>query len=145
MERRLSGWRRELLRFHSRIAGLFARSEAREPGLASLQGLLGHCEQKNSWQLAEWMGEAAPYRVQHLLDRTRWYAGAARDELCNYVLEGLSSPDAVLIADDAGFLKKGRHSVGVKRQYTGTAGPIENSQVGVFPCFSAMPATRARR
>src|SRR5664279_6333663 len=79
------------------------------------------------------MEEAAPYRVQHLLDRARWDADAARDKLRNYVLEELSSPDAVLIVDETGFVKKGRHSAGVKRQYSGTAGRIENSQVGVFP------------
>ena len=137
MEKLLSGWKRELLRSHDRIAGLFARSEARERSLAYLQGLMSHCERKNGWQLAEWMGEAAPYRVQHLLDRARWDADAARDELRNYVLEELSSPDAVLIADETGFLKKGEHSVGVKRQYTGTAGRIENSQVGVFLCYAS--------
>src|SRR5487761_1275773 len=137
MEKRLSGWKRELLRSHDRIAGLFARSEARERSLAYLQGLLSHCERKNGWQLAEWMGEATPYRVQHLLDRARWDADAARDQLRDYVLEELSSPDAVLIADETGFLKKGLHSVGVKRQYTGTAGRIENSQVGVFLCYAS--------
>jgi SRSO17 transposase len=118
MEKRLSGWTRELLRCHDRIAGLFARSEARERSLAYLQGLLSHCERKNGWQLAEWMGEAAPYRVQHLLDRARWDADAARDQVREYVLEELSDPEAVLIADETGFLKKGLHSVGVKRQYT---------------------------
>jgi SRSO17 transposase len=137
MEKRLSGWKRELLRSHDRIAGLFARSEARERSLSYLQGLLSHCERKNGWQLAEWMGEAAPYRVQHLLDRARWDADAARDQLRDYVLEELSSPDAVLITDETGFLKKGLHSVGVKRQYTGTAGRIENSQVGVFLCYAS--------
>jgi SRSO17 transposase len=137
MEKRLSGWKRELLRCHDRIAGVFARSEARERSLVYLQGLLSHCERKNGWQLAEWMGEAAPHRVQHLLDRARWDADAARDQLRDYVLEELSSPDAVLIADETGFLKKGQHSVGVKRQYTGTAGRIENSQVGVFLCYAS--------
>jgi len=137
MEKRLSGWKRELLRCHDRIAGLFARSEVRERSLAYLQGLLSGCERKNGWQLAEWMGEAAPYRVQHLLDRARWDADAARDQLRDYVLEEFSSPDAVLIADETGFLKKGQHSVGVKRQYTGTAGRIENSQVGVFLCYAS--------
>src|ERR1035438_504110 len=77
MEKRLSGWKRELLRSHDRIAGLFARSEARERSLSYLQGLLSHCERKNGWQLAEWMGEAAPYRVQHLLDRARWDADSS--------------------------------------------------------------------
>jgi SRSO17 transposase len=134
----ISGWKRELLRSHDRIAGLFARSEARERILAYLhQGLLSHCERKNGWQLAEWMGEAAAYRVQHLLDRARWDADAARDQLRDYVVEELHSPDAVLIADETGFLKKGLHSVGVKRQYTGTAGRIENSQVGLFLCCAS--------
>lgn len=137
MEQQSTGWKCELLRAHERIAGLFARSEARERSLAYLQGLLSHCERKNGWQLAEWMGEAAPHRMQHLLDRARWDADAGRDELRKYVEEALSSPDAVLIADETGFLKKGIHSVGVKRQYTGTAGRIENSQVGVFLCYAS--------
>jgi SRSO17 transposase len=136
MEKRLSGWKRELLRAHGRIAGLFARSEVRERSYTYLQGLLSHCERKNGWQLAEWMGEAAPHRVQHLLDRSRWDADAARDQVREYVLEELSDPEVVLIADETGFLKKGLHSVGVKRQYTGTAGRIENSQVGVFLCYA---------
>lgn len=137
MEKQSTGWKCELLRAHERIAGLFARSEARERSLAYLQGLLSHCERNNGWQLAEWMGEAAPHRMQHLLDRARWDADAGRDELRKYVEEALSSPDAVLIADETGFLKKGIHSVGVKRQYTGTAGRIENSQVGVFLCYAS--------
>jgi SRSO17 transposase len=137
MEKRLSGWKRELLRAHGLIADLFVRSESRALSLAYLQGLLSGCERKNGWQLAEWMGEAAPYRVQHLLDRARWDADAARDKLRNYVLEELSSPDAVLIVDETGFLKKGLHSAGVKRQYSGTAGRIENSQVGVFLCYGS--------
>jgi SRSO17 transposase len=116
MEKRLSGWKRELLRAHSLIADLFVRSEPRARSLAYLQGLLGSCERKNGWQLAEWMEEASPYRMQHLLDRARWDADAARDQLRSYVLEELSRPDAVLIVDETGFLKKGRHSAGVKRQ-----------------------------
>src|ERR1039458_5104014 len=137
MEKRLSGWKRELLRAHGWIADLFVRSEPRALSLAYLQGLLSGWERKNGWQLAEWMEEAAPYRVQHLLDRARWDADAARDKLGNYVLEELSSPDAVLIVDETGFVKKGLHSAGVKRQYSGTAGRIENSQVGVFLCYGS--------
>ena len=137
MEKRLSGWKRELLRAHGLIADLFVRSEPRALSLAYLQGLLSGCERKNGWQLAEWMEEAAPYRVQHLLDRARWDADAARDKLRNYVLEELSSPDAVLIVDETGFVKKGRHSAGVKHQYSGTGGRIENSQVGVFLCYGS--------
>ena len=137
MEKRLLGWKRELLRAHECVAGMFARSEARERSYAYLQGLLSHCERKNGWQLAEWMGESSPYAVQHLLDRARWDADAVRDQVREYVLEELSDPEAVLIADETGFLKKGLHSVGVKRQYTGTAGRIENSQVGVFLCYAS--------
>ena len=137
MEKRLLGWRRQLLRAHGLIADLFVRSEPRARSLVYLQGLLSGCERKNGWQLAEWMEEAAPYRVQHLLDRARWDADAARDKLRHYVVEELSSPDAVLIVDETGFLKKGLHSAGVKRQYTGTAGRIENSQVGVFLCYDS--------
>jgi SRSO17 transposase len=137
MEKRLSGWKRELLRAHDLIAGLFARSETRARSLAYLQGLLSNCERKNGWQLAEWMGEASPYAVQHLLDRARWDADQVRDQIRSYALEELSSADAVLIVDETGFLKKGRHSTGVKRQYSGTAGRIENSQVGVFLCYGS--------
>lgn len=137
MGKRILGWKRELLRAHGRISGLFARSEPRARSLAYVQGLLSACERKNGWQLAEWMGESAPYRVQHLLDRARWDADAARDHLREYVLEEWSSPEAVLIVDETGFLKKGLHSAGVKRQYSGTAGRIENSQVGVFLCYAS--------
>src|SRR5664280_1343890 len=132
MENRLSGWKLELLRAHSLIAGLFARSEVRGRSLAYLQGLLSGCERKNGWQMAEWMGEASPYAMQHLLDRASWDADEARDRVRGYVVEALGSPDAVLIVDETGFVKKGLHSAGVKRQYSGTAGRIENSQVGVF-------------
>jgi SRSO17 transposase len=94
--------------------------------------VLGGCERKNGWQMAEWMGEASPYAMQHLLDRANWDADVARDRVREYVVEELGSPDAVLIVDETGFVKKGVHSAGVKRQYSGTAGRIENSQVGVF-------------
>ena len=80
------------------------------------------------------MEEAAAYRVQPRLDRARWEADAARDKLRNYVVEELGSPDAVLIVNETGLVKKGRHSAGVKRPYSGTAGRIENRQVGVFLC-----------
>src|SRR5665811_759572 len=137
MEEGLAGGRREVLRAHGLIAELFARSEPRARSLAYLQGLLSGCERKNGWQLAEWMGEAAPYAVQHLLDRARWDAEKARDRIRSYVVEELYSREAVLIVDETGFLKKGQHSAGVKRQYSGTAGRIENSQIGVFLCYAS--------
>lgn len=136
MRKTIRGWKRELEGAHGRIEGLFARSEPRARSLAYLQGLLSGCERKNGWQLAEWMGEAVPYRVQHLLDRARWDADQARDRVRSYVLEQIGASDGVLIVDETGFLKKGRHSAGVKRQYSGTAGRIENSQIGVFLCYA---------
>ena len=125
------------MRAHRLIADLFARSEPRAQSLAYLQGLLSGCERKNGWQSSEWMEEVTPYRMRHLLDRARWDADSAQDLLRDYVLEGLNSPDAVLIVDETGFLKKGIHSACVQRQYTGTDGHIENSQVGVFLCYSS--------
>jgi SRSO17 transposase len=82
------------------------------------------------------MGEATPDGVQHLLERAQWSADAARDVLRDYVVERLGTKDGVLVVDETGFLKKGVHSAGVKRQYSGTAGRIENAQVGVFLCYA---------
>ena len=81
MEKVLASWKRELERAHGLIAGLFARTETRERSLAYVQGLLSGCERKNGWQMAEWAGEAAPYGMQHLLDRASWDAEAARDRV----------------------------------------------------------------
>ena len=136
MEKSIRGWQKELVRVHQRMGDLFPRSEVRERSLAYLEGLLSHCERKNSWQVAEWAGEAAPYGMQYLLDRARWDAAAVQARLSEYVKEELGSPDAVLVLDETGFLKKGIHSAGVQRQYSGTAGRIENSQVGVFLCYA---------
>ncbi|SAL07157.1 hypothetical protein AWB78_08447 [Caballeronia calidae] len=109
--------------------------------LAYLKGLLGTVERKNGWQLAEWIGEATPDGVQHLLERAQWDADAARDVLREYVVEQLGEREAVLIVDETGFLKKGEHSAGVQRQYSGTAGRIENSQIGVFLCYAGNGAS----
>jgi SRSO17 transposase len=132
MKKTLSGWKREIVRAHGQIAGLFVRSETRERSLAYIEGLLGGSERKNGWQMAEWVGERAPHRMQHLLDRASWDADAARDRVRSYVVEEFGSEDALLVVDETGFLKKGVHSAGVQRQYSGTAGRVENSQVGVF-------------
>ena len=129
-------WQRELELVHGRLSGLFRRSEPRQRSLAYLQGLLSGVQRKNGWQLAEWMGEATPDGVQHLLERAQWQADAARDVLRGYVVEQLGDVDGVLIVDETGFIKKGRHSAGVQRQYSGTAGRIENSQIGVFLCYA---------
>ncbi|WP_411571805.1 IS701 family transposase, partial [Pectobacterium cacticida] len=121
---------------HDRLRGLFKRSEPRERSLAYIKGLLGSAQRKNGWQLAEWMGEANPDGVQHLLERAHWDADAARDVLRRYVVEQFGDPDGILIVDETGFIKKGTQSAGVQRQYSGTAGRIENSQIGVFLSYA---------
>jgi SRSO17 transposase len=138
----VEGWRGGLDALHSRIAGRFRRSEARERAKRYLAGLLGRVERKNGWQLAEHLGERGPQGVQRLLNAADWDADAVRDDLRAYVVEHLGDPDAVLVVDETGFLKKGTKSVGVQRQYSGTAGRIENCQVGVFLAY-ASPAGRA--
>ncbi|WP_409348868.1 IS701 family transposase [Ralstonia syzygii] len=120
---------------------LFKRPEPRQRALAYLRGLLSPVERKNGWQLAEWIGEASPDGVQHLLERAQWDAEEARDVLREYVVEKLGADDGVLIVDETGFIKKGQHSVGVQRQYSGTAGRIENSQIGVFLCYAGRGAS----
>ena len=87
---------------------------------------------KNGWQLAEQAGEHTPDGMQRLLATAEWDADGVRDDLRAYVVEHLGDPQAVLVLDETGFLKKGRKSVGVQRQYSGTAGRIENCQIGVF-------------
>jgi len=97
-----------------------------------IRGLLSPAERKNGWQLAESIGQRTPYKVQQFLYRGRWSAEAMRDNLQAYVKAHLGSADGVLVVDETGFLKKGRQSAGVQRQYSGTAGRIENAQIGVF-------------
>src|SRR5262249_39197828 len=115
-----------------RIGHHFARREPRPRAVGYVRGLLSDAERKNGWQLAEHLGDPTPDGVQHLRARADWDADAVRDELLGYVRERLGHPDGVLLVDETGFLKKGTKSVGVARQYSGTAGRIENCQVGVF-------------
>ncbi|MEA2529833.1 MAG: hypothetical protein QOG89_1477 [Thermomicrobiales bacterium] len=126
------GWRTGLDALHGRIAGRFRRSEARERARRCPAGLLDRVERKNGWQLAEHLGERGPQGIQRLLNAADWDADAVRDDLRAYVVDHLGAPDGVLIVDETGFVKKGTKSVGVQRQYSGTAGRIENCQVGVF-------------
>ncbi len=127
----------ELDRIWRRLWPRFARVEARGHCRGYLTGLLGRVERKNSWQLAEGVGEPTPHGMQELLNRAVWDADAVRDDLRAYVVEQLGDPAAVLIVDETGFLKKGAKSVGVQRQYSGTAGRIENCQIGVFLAYAA--------
>ena len=121
---------------HECIAGRFHRSEPRRRALDYLKGLISPLERKNGWQLAERAGDATPDGVQRLLSTYRWDADLVRDDLRSYVIEHLVDEDGVLMVDETGFLKKGTKSVGVQRQYSGTAGRIENCQVGVFLTYA---------
>src|SRR3989440_8203029 len=120
-----------------RIGPCFARSETRERVKAYLRGLLSPIERKNGWQLAEEAGLATPYAMQYLLNRAVWESDELRDQLQAYVREMMAGPDGMLVIDETGFLKKGKKSVGVKRQYSGTAGRIENCQLGVFLTYTS--------
>ncbi|WP_412775053.1 IS701 family transposase [Streptomyces platensis] len=120
----------------ARIAGRFGRVEPRATARAYLLGLLSGVERKNCWQLAEQAGHARPGPMQRLLRYARWDADAVRDDVRTYDVEHLGADDGVLIVDETGFVKKGRASAGAQRQYTGTAGRIENSQVGVFLAYA---------
>src|SRR5262245_38245482 len=134
-------WGRQLDEVARRIGARFPRSETRDRVRAYLAGLLGPVQRKNAWQVAEQIGEADPYGVQYLMGRADWDPDAVRDDLRAYVVESLSDPEAVLILDETGFLKKGTKSAGVARQYTGTAGRIENAQVGVFLAYASRRGT----
>ncbi|MCC8368454.1 IS701 family transposase [Xenorhabdus sp. PB61.4] len=129
-------WEQELLAVHSRIAPLFHPSGPQQRCLAYLRGLLSDVERKNGWQLAEWLGEHSPDNIQYFLERARWDAEGVRDILCDYVTEHLGNEQGILIIDETGFIKKGCHSAGVQRQYSGTAGRVENCQIGVFLCYA---------
>jgi SRSO17 transposase len=128
-------WPDALGKLHARVAEHFHGPEVRERAKRYLAGLLGRLERKNGWQMAQQMGEMGPQGEQRLLNAARW--DAVRDDLHEYVIEHLGDEESgVLIVDETAFLKKGEKSVGVARQYTATAGRIENAQVGVFLAYA---------
>jgi len=128
-------WAAGLEALHARIAGRFARAEPRRRVLAYLRGLLGPVGRKNGWQLAEHAGEGTPDGMQRLLATAGWDPDLVRDDLRAYVVEHLGDAGGVLVVDETGFLKKGSTSVGVQRQYSGTAGKVDNCQLGVFLAY----------
>lgn len=132
MQQQLDAWEGDFTAFHARFAQLFGRSEPREQCRKYMRGLMARVERKNCWQLAETVGEATPDATQRILYHARWDADAARDILQQFVAERCGDADGIGIVDETGFVKKGTRSVGVQRQYSGTAGKIENCQVGVF-------------
>ena len=129
-------WADGLEEIRELIGPRFSRTEPRDNAVAYLKGLLSTAERKNSWTLSERAGQAIPDRMQRLLSTTDWDPDALRDDLRSYVVRHLGSDDGVLIVDETGFLKKGTRSAGVARQYSGTAGRIENSQIGVFLTYA---------
>jgi SRSO17 transposase len=135
------GWAVGLDEVLERIGPRFARAEPRARAGVYVRGLLSPVERKNGWTLAERAGDATPDAMQRLLNHAGWDADAVRDDLRDYVVEHLGDDAAVLVVDETGVLKKGSKSAGVGRQYSGTAGRIENCQIGVFLAYAA-PAGR---
>lgn len=129
-------WADEFHRLNQRFAPHFKRVETKQHAQDYLQGLLSSVERKNGWQIAEQVGDRTPYAIQHLLGRSVWDADPVRDELQDYVVQRLGHRQGVIVVDETGFLKKGNQSVGVQRQYSGTAGRIENCQIGVFLSYA---------
>ncbi len=128
-------WSRELEVAAERIGPRFSRKDVRARAGQYLLGLTSRGERKNGWQLAEELGESAPTNIQHFVARAELSADEVRDDLQQYVIEHLGASNGILIFDETCFLKKGIKSVGVKRQYSGTAGRIENCQIGVFLAY----------
>lgn len=133
----LLAWEQELAALKVRVGRVLPRRELRETGADFLDGLLSGIERKTGWLMAEQSGAERPYRMQSLLGRSHWDADRLRDEVRDYVVEALGDEDGVLIVDETGFVKKGDRSAGVARQYSGTAGRIENSQIGVFLAYAS--------
>lgn len=134
-------WEHHLNDLHVCLAPYFRRTETQARVRRYLLGLLSSAERKNGWHLAETMHEAGPQGMQRLLNAAHWDAEAVRDLLRTYVLEHLGTPEGLLVLDETGFLKKGTHSAGVARQYSGTAGRIENQQIGVFLAYASLHGT----
>jgi SRSO17 transposase len=131
----VDGWSEQFDTAFARIAGRFGRREPRWQARAFLLGLLSDVDTRSCWQLAEQAGDRSPHAMQRLLTDAVWDADAVRDDLRRYVADELGEPGGVLVLDDTGDLKRGGHTVGVQRQYTGTAGKIENAQVAVFAAY----------
>lgn len=132
----LDEWESEFAAFHSRFADVFHRKEPRAQAIKYLRGLMARIPRKNSWQVAEAVGDRIPDATERLLYRAHWEADAARDVLGQYSIEVFGEPEGIGVVDETGFIKKGKCSAGVKRQYSGTAGKIENCQIGTFLSYA---------
>ena len=138
----LAAWIAGLDDLFALVAGRFFRVEPRLRARAYVRGLLAPLASKNGWTLAEAAGNATPDGMQRLLNRATWDDDGVRDDVRAYVVRHLGSAGGVLVVDETGFLKKGVKSAGVQRQYSGTAGRVENCQLGVF-CAYATAGGRA--
>lgn len=135
IETTLELWATSLREVKARIRGLFTQERVAASAGLFLDGLLGDERRKTGWMRAEAAGDPGPWRQQAVLGRGRWDADALRDIVRDYVVETLAAEDAVLVIDETGFLKQGKASCGVGRQYTGSAGKITNCQIGVFAAY----------
>jgi SRSO17 transposase len=134
----LNGWGKEFAAFHERFADLFEREEPREQVQKYVRSLLASVERKNGWQLAEVSGDKTPDATQRLLYQAKWDADKARDRLQQFVVELFGDEEGIGVVDETGFIKKGDKSVGVQRQYSGTAGKRENCQIGTFLSYATV-------
>jgi len=135
VETTLELWASSLRDVKGRIRSLFRQERVAASAGQFLDGLLGNEPRKTGWMRAEAVGDPGPWRQQAILGRGRWDADALRDIVRDYALEALADEDAVLVVDETGFLKQGKASCGVARQYTGSAGKITNCQIGVFASY----------
>src|ERR671927_1006245 len=134
-EQTLELWASSLREVKGRMRPLFTQDRVAASACAFLDGLLGPERRKTGWMRAEAAGDAGPWRQQAVLGRSRWDADALRDLVRDYALQTLAAPEAVLVIDETGFLKQGKVSCGVNRQYTGSAGKVTNCQIGVFAAY----------
>ena len=132
----LDTWSEDFEAFHTRFAHLFSRSEPREQSAKYMRGLMAKIQRKNGWQIAEEIGDNTPDPTQRLLYRAQWASDAARDELEHFVVETFGDDNGIGVVDETGFLKQGDDSVAVQRQYSGTAGKVENCQIGTFLSYA---------
>src|SRR5215210_2268635 len=135
LEGALELWASSLREVKERIRPLFTQKRVAVSAGLFLDGLLGPERRKTGWMRAEAAGDPGPWRQQAILGRGRWEANALRDLVREYALETLADQNAVLVLDETGFLKQGKSSCGVARQYTGSAGKITNCQIGVFAAY----------
>ena len=132
----LDEWGADFLQFCARFADVFGRKEPRAQATKYLRGLMASVPRKNGWQVAEVIGDRTPDATQRLLYQAKWSADTARDPLLQYVIEVFGEEDGIAVVDETGFIKRGTRSVGVKRQYSGTAGKVENCQIGTFLSYA---------